>query len=142
MDIYSAAVQTLKPSHIIHERSHLYILMSKDSLPLMREFRACGGHAEEILDEETQLYYYHVPFGYTPYWQRCIRKAVEDYAWEFYKANEFSGKLTDWSDENFERTYKSVCKVPPHKNFYPMIRVVLHSILSAYPVYEPVKMIT
>lgn len=137
MDIYSAAMQTMRPHQIDHNRSHLYLLMTHQAMNLVREFRNCGGHVEEILDEDTNLYWYYIPYGYTPYWQKYMRQAVEEYAWKFISGNEFNGKLTDWSDTHFDFSFSKCCRVPPHRNFYPMIRIALYSILSAYPVYAP-----
>ena len=131
MDIYAAAVNVMKPSQISHRRSDLYLLMTWQILPYIREYRKNGGTVYEIEDKETGLYYYYIPYGYTLYWHKKLRESVEKYAWEFIQQNEAKGTMTDWSNENFKVSFAHM-KTPPHEKFYDPIRVTLHSILSAY----------
>lgn len=131
MDIYAAAVQVMKPSQIHHKRSDLYLLMTWQILPYIREYRKNGGTVYEVENEESGLYYYYIPFGYTLYWHKKLREAVEKFAWEFIRVNEMNGTLTDWSDENFFKSFSHM-RTPPHQKFYDPIRITLHSILSAY----------
>lgn len=131
MDIYAAAVQVMKPSQIHHKRSDLYLLMTWQILPYIREYRKNGGTVYEVENEESGLYYYYIPFGYTLYWHKKLREAVEKFAWEFIRVNEMNGTLTDWSDENFSKSFSHM-RTPPHQKFYDPIRITLHSILSAY----------
>lgn len=131
MDIYAAAVQVMKPSQISHKRSDLYLLMTWQILPYIREYRKNGGTVYEIESKDTGLYYYYIPYGYTLYWHKKLREAVEKFAWEFIRVNETLGTMNDWSDENFTKTFAHM-KTPPHEKFYDPIRITLHSILSAY----------
>lgn len=131
MDIYAAAVQVMKPTQFYHVRSDLYLLMTWDILPYVREYRKNGGTVYEVEDQESGLFWYYIPYGYTLYWHKKLREAVEKYAWEFINRNESKGTMTDWSDENFRASFSHM-KTPPHEKFYDPIRITLHSILSAY----------
>lgn len=131
MNIYSAAIQRMKPSQIDHRKSNLYLLMTSESMEIVREYRKAGGVVEEVIDSKTSLYWYHIPWAYTPYWQRYFRMITENYAWDFIHRNERNGRLADWSDESMLRTFAPL-KSPPHPNLYPAIRGALESILSYY----------
>lgn len=131
MNIYSLAMQRLKPSQIDHYKSDLYLLMSSESMAIVKEYRKSGGVVEEVIDNNTSLYWYYIPWAYTPYWQRYFRSITENYAWEFIRINERKGTLLDWSDESFLRSFASR-KMRPHHDLYPAIRGALESILSCY----------
>lgn len=131
MDIYKEAVQTLKRTQIDHFKSDLYILMTHESINLIRKFRNYGGNVEEVVEEGTELYWYLIPFGYTPYWQRKYRAMIETFAWEFIAKNEQNGTLFDWSNKNMTRTY-SDHRVLPSVNVYESIRGALKTILASY----------
>ena len=131
MDVYSEAVRILAPNHIDHHRSDLFILMNWQSMPIIRQYRAQGGIVEEILEEGTQLYWYFIPWGYTPYWHRRFRASVENCAWHFIYRNDKTGTLSDWSDANLKKSFSDM-RIPPQANFYPAIRVALGAILQTY----------
>lgn len=133
MDVYYEATMKLPHDQIDHYRSDLYILMSHRSRPIIEKFRKSGGSVEETLDEESGFYWYYIPFGYTPYWQRNYRAIIETLAWEFIAKNERRGSLYNWSDENMCRTYADH-KAPPHRNTYPAIKKTLEEILNYYDV--------
>lgn len=133
MNIYAAAMQVMRPGQIDHHRSDLYLLMTQESMQIVKEYRHLGGHAEQVEDVNTGLYWYYIPWGYMPYWQRHYRFITENFAWEFIDRNEHSPSLRDWSDENLRRTF-SAMKAPPHANLYPGIRCALSSILSVHNV--------
>lgn len=133
MNVYAAASQVMKPEHIDHSRSDLYLLMTYDSMNIVNEYRKLGGHVEQVTDKKTGLFWYYIPWGYAPYWQRHYRFIVENFAWEFIDRNEHTPRLRDWSDRNLYRTFSSM-KAPPHSNLYPAIRGALGSILSAHSI--------
>lgn len=133
MNVYAAAVKTMKPYQINHFRSDLYLLMTYESMTIVTEYQRFGGHVEQIIDEKTGLYWYYIPWGYAPYWQRHYRFIVENFAWEFIDRNEHTPRLCDWSDKNFRRTF-SAMRTPPHTNLYPAIRGALNSILSVHSI--------
>lgn len=133
MNIYAAASQVMKPEHIDHSRSDLYLLMTYDSMNIVNEYRKLGGHVEQVTDKKTGLFWYYIPWGYMPYWQRHYRFIVENFAWEFIDRNEHTPRLRDWSDRNLYRTFSGM-KAPPHSNLYPAIRGALGSILSVHSI--------
>ena len=135
MNLYAAAVQTLKSNQIDHKRSDLYILMTNDSMPLIEEYRKSGGKVSYVIERKSGLYWYCIPWAYTPYWQRHFRFVTENFAWEFIDRNEHTPFLMDWTDQNLRETFESM-KTPPHSNLYPAIRGALHSILSVHGIYN------
>lgn len=135
MNLYARAVQCMQPHQIDHFRSDLYLLMTTESLALVNEFRDCGGWVDHVVENDTGLYWYYIPWGYTPYWQKHFRSIVENLAWEFVQRNEHSYRIRDWSDNNLRVTFSSMRK-PPHSNLYPAIRGALGSILSAYAIHN------
>jgi len=135
MNLYAAAVQSLKPSQIDHNRSDLYILMTNDSLSLINEYRSHGGKVRHVVERGSGLYWYHIPWGYTPYWQRHFRFITENFAWEFIDRNEHTPFLRDWTDENLRKTFETM-KTPPNSNLYPAIRSAICSILSPHGIHS------
>lgn len=131
MNLYAEAINRLPPDQISHFRSDLCLRMSYDSMALVSAYRKQGGFVDEVQDANTQLYWYYIPWGYTPYWQRHYRFITENFAWEFIDRNCHSPYLRDWSNQNLKRTF-SAMKCPPHENLYPAIRGALCSIFSAY----------
>lgn len=131
MNLYAKALNTLPADQIRHFRSDLCLRMSYPSMQLVSEYRKAGGVVDEVLDAGTQLYWYYIPWGYTPYWQRHYRFITENFAWEFIDRNAHSPYLRDWSNRNLQRTFSNM-KCPPHENLYPAIRGALCSIFSAY----------
>lgn len=133
MNVYTAAMQVMKPHQIDHHRSDLYLLMTNESLQIVNRYRSLGGEVDQVCERETGLYWYFIPWGYMPYWQRHFRFITENFAWEFIDRNEHTHRLRDWSNENLCRTFASM-KTPPPANLYPGIRSAISSILSAHRV--------
>lgn len=133
MNVYAAANRVMKPKEISHFRSDLYLLMTYDSMNIVSEYRKLGGQVEQVFEPDTGLFWYYIPWGYTPYWQRHLRFIVENFAWQFIDRNEHSALLFDWSDQNLKNTFSSM-KSPPHVNLYPAIRGALNSILSVHSI--------
>lgn len=133
MNVYAAANKLMKPEQISHHRSDLYLLMTYDSMNIVHEYKKIGGQVEQVFEPSTGLYWYYIPWGYAPYWQRHYRFITENFAWEFIDRNEHTYRLFDWSDENFQQTF-ALMKAPPHANLYPAIRGALSSILSAHSI--------
>lgn len=138
MSLYAQALQSIPPHEIDHFRSTLYILMSYKSMPLVRAFAQHGGQYTQVRDANTGLYWYCIPWGYIPYWQRHMRFICENFAWEFIRRNEHTAGLQNWSDLHFQRTFLPM-KLPPHQNLYPYIRSAIRSILEPY-LYEPLAL--
>lgn len=133
MNLYAAAMQVMKPHQINHRKSDLYLLMTYESMKIVAHYKQIGGYVDQVVEKSTGLFWYYVPWGYAPYWQRHYRFIVENFAWEFIDRNDHTSRLCDWSDANIRRTFASM-KSPPHPNLYPAIRGALNSILSAHSV--------
>lgn len=129
-DLYMTAIRILPPGHIRHRNSALLLKMSMTSISLIKQYRIDGGEVERIQDVHG-VWWYKIPFAYTPYWHRNLKNLSEDYAWKFFMRNESRGTLDDTTDENLSRTFCTEHNPPP-RNMYPLIRSCLHQILSMY----------
>lgn len=129
-DLYMTAIHTLPTGHVRHRNSTLLLRMSVQSIPLIKQYRRAGGNVERTQDKNC-VWWYKIPFAYTPYWHRNLKNMSEEYAWKFFSRNEERGTLGDTTDENLRRTFASEHNPPP-RNMYPLIRSCLHQILSMY----------
>lgn len=129
-DLYMTAIHTLPPGHVQHRNSTLLLKMSMQSIPLVKQYRREGGDVQRTQDE-NRIWWYEIPFAYTPYWHRNLKSLSEEYAWRFFSRNESRGTLGDTTDENLRRTF-AMDRNPPPKNMYPLIRSCLSQILSMY----------
>lgn len=129
-DLYMTAIHTLPPGYVRHRNSTLLLRMSMPSISLVKQYRREGGTVERMQDVNG-VWWYKIPFAYTPYWHRNLKSLSEEYAWRFFSRNESMGTLGDTTDENLRRTF-AADRNPPPKNMYPLIRSCLSQILSMY----------